>query len=65
MNMPSSVGDMCDFLRFGSPADRVGPVVLRPRLASGLPLSTSETRWWGQYPHSWVVLCIARSAGSA
>jgi hypothetical protein len=24
---------------FGSPADLVGPVVLRPRLAAGLPLS--------------------------
>jgi hypothetical protein len=30
------------FFLFGSPADRVGPVALRPRLTSGLPLSTSE-----------------------
>ena len=33
---------MCSLV--GSPADRVGPVALRPRLTSGLPLSTSEVR---------------------
>ena len=46
---PKNVVDlrmMCFFL-FGSSADRVGPVALRPRLASGLPLSTSESRWQG------------------
>jgi hypothetical protein len=35
---------------FGSPADRVGPVALRPRLTSGLPLSTGEDRRQYQYP---------------
>src|SRR3954468_9408363 len=34
------------FLPFGSPADRVGPVALRPRLAPGLPLSwTLQISW--------------------
>jgi len=28
-------------LLFGGPADRVGPMALRPRFAPGLPLSTS------------------------
>jgi hypothetical protein len=32
---------MLETLLFGGPADRVGPVALRPRLAPGLPLSTS------------------------
>src|SRR3954454_12405550 len=31
---------------FGSPADRVGPVALRPRLAPGLPLSWTLRISW-------------------
>src|SRR4051812_5472343 len=32
---------------FGSPADRVGPVALRPQLAPGLPLSWTLRVSWG------------------
>src|SRR3954466_14485273 len=32
---------------FGSPADRMGPVALRPRLAPGLPLSWTLRVSWG------------------
>ena len=44
---------MMRFFPFGSSADRVGPVALRPRLASGLPLSTSEVRWQTNSPRAW------------
>jgi hypothetical protein len=33
---------------FGGPANRMGPVALRPRLTLGLLLSTSEARQRGQ-----------------
>ena len=49
----------------GSLADRVGPVALRPRLASGLPLSASEVRRRGQHPSTPGSVYISRSADHA
>jgi hypothetical protein len=51
-----------DISLFGSPADRVGPVALCPRLTSGLPLSTSEARRRGQYLPQPGSVCITHSA---
>jgi hypothetical protein len=65
VNLPASVSDICDLLRSGSSADRVGPVALRPRLTSGLPLSTSEARRRGQYPSQLGSVYITRLADAA
>jgi hypothetical protein len=50
------------FSLFGSPADLVGPVALRPRLTSSLPLSAGEACRRGQYLPQPGSVCITCSA---